>query len=75
VRITPTTTIDLFGDTPHRTNIDHICLEIEPTDLDALAVAFPDSRRNDNFFGAQGHTSSLYISNGNACEIRSYLRL
>jgi catechol 2,3-dioxygenase-like lactoylglutathione lyase family enzyme len=74
VRITPTTIIDLFGDPPQGTNMDHICLEIEPVNLDVLAAEFPQSRRNDHFFGAQGYASSLYVSDpdGNTIELRSY---
>lgn len=74
VRITPTTIVDLFGDAPSGTNIDHICLEIEPVNLDALAAAFPQSRRNEHFFGAQGFASSVYVSDpdGNVVELRSY---
>ena len=45
VRITPTTIIDLFGrdfaGAPDGTNVDHVCLVIEPADLDALAARVP----------------------------------
>jgi catechol 2,3-dioxygenase-like lactoylglutathione lyase family enzyme len=74
VRITPETIIDLFGPAPDGTNLDHFCLVIEPTDLDALAAAFPDSHRADKLFGAQGAASSLYVNDpdGNTVELRSY---
>lgn len=76
VRITPTTIIDLFAGSNDGTNVDHICLEIEPTDFGELAEAFPDSRRGDNLFGAQGQASSLYVRDpdGNTIELRSYNR-
>lgn len=76
VRITPTTIIDLFGDTSTGSNVDHLCLEIEPTDLDELASSFPGSHRGDQLFGAQGHASSLYVRDpdGNVIELRSYDR-
>ncbi len=54
VRITAATIIDLFGEPGDGTNVDHLCLEIEPADLDVLADAFPGSHRGDLLFGAQG---------------------
>jgi catechol 2,3-dioxygenase-like lactoylglutathione lyase family enzyme len=74
VRITPATIIDLFGGARDGTNLDHLCLVIEPADLDALARAFPDARRADDLFGAQGYASSLYVRDpdGNTVELRSY---
>jgi catechol 2,3-dioxygenase-like lactoylglutathione lyase family enzyme len=74
VRITPTTIIDLFGGAPDGANVDHVCLVIEPTDLDALAARFPDARRADHLFGAQGYASSVYVHDpdGNTIELRCY---
>jgi catechol 2,3-dioxygenase-like lactoylglutathione lyase family enzyme len=74
VRISPTTVIDLFGKAPDGLNIDHICLVVEPTDLDAVAAAFPGSTRADGLYGAQGYASSVYISDpdGNTIELRCY---
>jgi len=74
VRITATTVIDLFAGTRDGTNLDHFCLVIEPSDLDALAVAFPDAQRAEHLFGAQGYASSLYVHDpeGNIVELRSY---
>lgn len=74
VRITPTTIIDLFDGPGDGTNIDHVCLEIGPIDLDDLAESFPGSRRGDRLFGAQGLASSLYVKDpdGNTIELRSY---
>ena len=75
VRITPTTIIDLFGQPGDGTNVDHICLAIEPVDLEAVAASFPGSRRGDHLFGAQGFASSVYVPDpdGNIVELRSYV--
>jgi catechol 2,3-dioxygenase-like lactoylglutathione lyase family enzyme len=74
VRITPTTIIDLFGGGADGTNVDHVCLVIEPADLDAIAASFPDAQRADHLFGAQGYASSVYVHDpdGNTIELRSY---
>jgi catechol 2,3-dioxygenase-like lactoylglutathione lyase family enzyme len=91
VRLTPTTIIDLFpvafaralSDTdaalaasPSR-NLDHFCLVIEPTDLDALAASGAvdvAAGPTDGLFGAQGYATSLYVRDpdGNTVELRSY---
>ncbi len=76
VRITPTTIIDLFagehGDAGR--NLDHVCLTYEGDTLEALQARFPDGRRGDDLFGAQGLASSLYIHDpdGNTVELRAY---
>jgi catechol 2,3-dioxygenase-like lactoylglutathione lyase family enzyme len=77
VRVTPTTIVDLVPGAPGGAevrNVDHVCLVIEPTDLDALAAAFPGARRADGLFGAQGYASSVYVHDpdGNVVELRSY---
>jgi catechol 2,3-dioxygenase-like lactoylglutathione lyase family enzyme len=82
VRIDATTLIDLFPAPPGHTsdptasgrNMEHFCLVIEPADLDALAAHFPDSKRADGLYGAQGLASSLYVQDpdGNTVELRSY---
>ena len=74
VRVTPTTIIDLFGQQPDGVNLDHICLVLEPTDLEALAAAFPGSRRADKVYGAQGYASSVYVTDpdGNTVELWCY---
>ena len=74
VRIDPTTVIDLFGAERDGQNLDHFCLVIEPTDLDALAARFPGAARADGLFGAQGFASSVYLQDpdGNTIELRSY---
>ncbi len=74
VRINPTTIIDLFAGEPDGTNMDHVCLVIEPADLDAIAAAFPGSVRADGLFGAQGYASSVYLEDpdGTTVELRWY---
>jgi catechol 2,3-dioxygenase-like lactoylglutathione lyase family enzyme len=73
-RIGPTTIIDLFGGAPTGRNLDHVCLTFEGTTLDELTARFPDGRRGDALFGAQGYADSLYIKDpdGNTVELRSY---
>jgi catechol 2,3-dioxygenase-like lactoylglutathione lyase family enzyme len=85
VRIDAATLIDLFPAPPGHVNdtvdpmasgrnMEHFCLVIEPADLDALAEHFPDSKRADGLYGAQGLASSLYVQDpdGNTVELRSY---
>ncbi len=82
VRIDPTTVIDLLGAARDgqnpapgaQGNVDHFCLVIEPTDLDALAERFSGAVRADGLFGAQGFASSVYLQDpdGNTIELRSY---
>ena len=74
VRVNADTIIDLFPAERTGENMNHFCLVIEPTDLDALAAHFPDARRADGLFGAQGFASSLYVKDpdGNTIELRYY---
>ncbi len=74
VRIDSTTVIDLFAAARDGQNLDHFCLVIEPTDLDALAERFPGSLKADGLYGAQGFASSVYLQDpdGNTIELRSY---
>jgi catechol 2,3-dioxygenase-like lactoylglutathione lyase family enzyme len=74
VRVTPTTIIDLFGGEPDGSNLDHLCLVFEGDTLEALQERFPDGRRGDRLFGAQGLASSLYIRDpdDNTVELRTY---
>jgi catechol 2,3-dioxygenase-like lactoylglutathione lyase family enzyme len=74
VRISPTTVIDLFAKSPDGVNMDHMCLVVEPTDLDEIAAAFPGSTRAEHLYGAQGFASSVYIADpdGNTIELRCY---
>ena len=85
VRLDGSTIIDLFGRPPGAPgtddpaagrNLDHLCLVIEHTDLDALAgsgrfeVVDGPARR----WGAQGDGTSLYVKDpdGNVVELRHY---
>jgi len=74
VRINPQTIVDLFPAERTGENMNHFCLVIEPTDLDALAARFPGAHRGDGLFGAQGYASSLYVRDpdGNTIELRYY---
>jgi catechol 2,3-dioxygenase-like lactoylglutathione lyase family enzyme len=76
VRIDAGTILDLFPAAPEGTNVDHFCVVIEPTDLDAAArsgtfdvVDGPATR-----WGAQGDGTSLYVRDpdGNVVELRYY---
>jgi catechol 2,3-dioxygenase-like lactoylglutathione lyase family enzyme len=74
VRVNAETIIDLFPAERTGENMNHICLVIEPDDLDAIAARFPDSQRADGLFGAQGFASSVYIKDpdGSTVELRYY---
>ncbi len=74
VRVTPETIIDLFPAERTGENMNHICLVIDPIDLDELAARFPGATRGDGLFGAQGTASSVYIRDpdGNTVELRHY---
>src|SRR5258708_40366513 len=74
VRLTPETLIDLFPAERTGENMAHLCLVIEPDDLDALATRFQGAHRADGLFGAQGFASSLYIPDpdGHTVELRFY---
>jgi catechol 2,3-dioxygenase-like lactoylglutathione lyase family enzyme len=77
-RVNDGTVID-FVDAPRTgTNADHVCLVVEPTDLDALkasgrfeVVDGPAPR-----WGARGVATSLYVRDpdGNTVELRYYPR-
>jgi catechol 2,3-dioxygenase-like lactoylglutathione lyase family enzyme len=74
IRVNAETLIDLFPAERTGENMNHICLVIEPTDLDALAAQFPDAQKADGLFGAQGFASSVYVKDpdGNTVELRYY---
>jgi catechol 2,3-dioxygenase-like lactoylglutathione lyase family enzyme len=76
VRIDDHTLIDLLETPRTGENANHICLVVEPTDLDAVkasgrfeVVDGPDVR-----WGARGDATSLYIKDpdGNVVELRYY---
>ena len=68
-RVNDATIIDFVarGERPVGTNVDHICLVVEPTDLSALGEGGPR-------FGARGIGTSVYIEDpdGNTVELRYY---
>jgi catechol 2,3-dioxygenase-like lactoylglutathione lyase family enzyme len=77
VRIDAHTLIDLLAAERGVANVDHICLVIEPTDLDAVAASGRFDIVNgptDGLFGAQGFATSLYVRDpdGNVVELRAY---
>ncbi len=74
VRVDPQTILDLFPAERTGQNMNHFCLVVEPTDLDALVARFPGAQRADGLFGAQGFASSVYIQDpdGNTVELRFY---
>jgi hypothetical protein len=77
VRIDATTIVDMIpGDASAKGRLDHLCLVVEPIDLDALkasgrfeVVDGPATR-----FGARGNGTSLYVKDpdGNTVELRHY---
>jgi catechol 2,3-dioxygenase-like lactoylglutathione lyase family enzyme len=73
-RVNAETIIDLFPAERTGENVNHFCLVIGRTDLDAVAERFPGARRADGLFGARGFASSLYVTDpdGNTVEMRYY---
>jgi catechol 2,3-dioxygenase-like lactoylglutathione lyase family enzyme len=76
VRVDHSTIIDLLATERTGQNVDHICLVIEPTDLDALAASgqFDVVGGPARLFGARGEGSGLYVRDpdGNVVELRQY---
>src|SRR5690349_12097109 len=78
VRVDATTVIDLLaaprGD--GEPNMDHVCLVIEPEDLDALAASgrFDVVAGPSRLWGARGDGTGLYVHDpdGNLVELRHY---
>jgi catechol 2,3-dioxygenase-like lactoylglutathione lyase family enzyme len=76
VRVDDHTIIDLLQTDRTGQNVDHVCLVVEPTDLEAVKasgrfhVLSGPARR----FGAQGDGTSLYVRDpdGNMVELRHY---
>jgi catechol 2,3-dioxygenase-like lactoylglutathione lyase family enzyme len=76
VRVDPHTIIDLLATPRTGENADHLCLVVEPVDLEAIkasgrfeVVDGPATR-----FGARGDGTSLYVKDpdGNTVELRHY---
>jgi len=75
-RVDDRTILDLLAAPRTGVNADHLCLVVEPVDLDAIrasgrfdVVDGPAIR-----FGARGHGTSLYVRDpdGNTVELRHY---
>ena len=76
MRIDASTIIDLLAAPRTGENADHLCLVVEPVDLEAVkasgrfdVVDGPATR-----FGARGNGTSLYVQDpdGNTVELRHY---
>ncbi|MCC3769339.1 VOC family protein [Streptomyces sp. UNOC14_S4] len=76
VRVSPTTIIDLVDRDRGESNVDHICLVVEPLDWQTVidAGTFPDIRGPFTNFGARGDAESVYVKDpdGNTVELRWY---
>lgn len=76
VRLTDTFIIDLFANERSGANVDHLCLVVDPLDLDALAASdeFDVVTGPSEVFGAQGMGRSVYVRDpdGNVVELRNY---
>ena len=79
VRVSPTTIIDLVqapGGTPEGSNVDHICLVVEPLDWQQVidSGVFTVLDGPGERFGARGTAVSLYVEDpdGNTVELRWY---
>ena len=76
VRVDDHTIIDLIPGDPRSGRLDHLCLVIAPTDLDALAASglFDVLDGPGTRFGARGDGTSLYIRDpdGTTIELRYY---
>lgn len=76
VRVDAGTIIDLIAGEPADGRLDHFCLVVEPTDLDAIAASgeFTVLDGPDRRFGARGEGTSLYVRDpdGAVVELRHY---
>lgn len=76
LRLTDTFIIDLFANERSGANVDHLCLVVDPLDLDALAASdeFDVVSGPSEVFGAQGMGRSVYVRDpdGNVVELRNY---
>ena len=76
VRVNDDTIIDLLRGERSGTNVDHLCLVVEPQDLAALAASgrFDVVEGPTPRFGARGTGTSLYVRDpdGNLVELRHY---
>jgi catechol 2,3-dioxygenase-like lactoylglutathione lyase family enzyme len=76
VRVTPETIIDVFRRPRGESNIDHICLVVEPLDWQEViqSGAFTIIEGPVGRFGARGSATSIYVQDpdGNTVELRWY---
>jgi catechol 2,3-dioxygenase-like lactoylglutathione lyase family enzyme len=76
VRVDPTTIIDLLAAPRTGENADHVCLVVEPVDLEAVKASgrFEVVDGPAKRFGARGDGTSLYVQDpdGNTVELRYY---
>jgi catechol 2,3-dioxygenase-like lactoylglutathione lyase family enzyme len=76
LRLDATTIIDLLQVERTGQNVDHVCLVVEPVDLDALAASgrFDVVAGPSRLFGARGEGVGLYVRDpdGNVIELRHY---
>jgi len=76
VRIDEATIIDFFLGERTGRNVDHLCLVIQPTDLEALVASgtFDVERGPVDVYGARGMGRSVYVKDpdGNVVELRTY---
>ena len=76
LRLDATTIIDLLPGERTGQNVDHVCLIVEPVDLDAVAGSgrFDVVAGPSRLFGARGEGVGLYVRDpdGNVIELRHY---
>ena len=76
VRLSTTTIIDLLAGERSGTNVDHVCVEVEAVDLQAVADSgvFDVVGGPAELFGARGTGVGLYVRDpdGNVVELRHY---
>ena len=78
VRIDARMIVDLLAGERTGTNVDHLCLVVEPADLHAIARSGRFTVVGDGpvagLFGARGLATSLYVRDpdGNTVELRCY---
>jgi len=78
VRIDAHTIIDLVAARRTGVNVDHLCVVVDPVDLQALAASGGFDVVGDGpvrgLFGARGYATSLYVRDpdGNTVELRTY---
>ena len=76
VRLSATSIIDLVAGERSGRNVDHLCIEVAPVDLAAVAASdrFEVTGGPAPLFGAQGTGTGLYVRDpdGNIVELRTY---